>query len=646
MKKGKFFGALGIIIILMLTMVLIPASPVFGATATVYPTTGKVGDAITVFGTVFTASSPVEVIFSNQVSAAGGVIGTNVTNYVTLGIPTTDTSGTFTVSTTTFATSVVPTLINSVAVTAGIYYIYTAMLTGGTANVIQTVSTFTVVANPLITLDTASGTAGSSVTVTGTGFPASTALVFTFDSTTTLTVTSGVAATTTTGTFTSTVTVPSTAAAGVHTLTAAAGTTTAPAATYTITATPSLDALSPTSGVPGTSVLITGANFPASTQVTVKFDSITLSLISGSSTLATGQVQSTITIPTDATSGAHTITVTAGSTSQTATFTVSVRTATLGELTPDSGTAGTSVTVTGINFPASTALVFTFDSATLTPKSGDAVSKAAGTFSTVLTVPLTAAAGAHTITVTAGTGTDSATFTVTAPAQSINISTLTGAVSAPVAISGNGFLANSTITISYDGTKITDTLSNASGGFITSAFTVPASKGGAHTITISDGTNTSSQTFTVETTPPDIPLPMAPGMGGVLKSPYPFQWKPVTDPSAPVTYDLQVGTSSNFEANSILIDKTGLTATAGESLVTYDLSDAEVLRVPPGVTYYWRERAEDAASNPSQWTSAGSFTVTKPFKFTGMPLYLTMAGAAIVIFFIGFFIGRKSAFNF
>jgi hypothetical protein len=79
----------------------------------------------------------------------------------------------------------------------------------------------------------------------------------------------------------------------------------------------------------------------------------------------------------------------------------------------------------------------------------------------------------------------------------------------------------------------------------------------------------------------------------------------------------------------------------------YTLTELEAaLLSNSAVNYYWRESATDAAQNQSSWTGAGAFTVTQPLKFTGWPMYATMAGIAVVAFFIGLLLGRKTAFSY
>src|SRR4030042_3397880 len=261
MKYRKILRIFGIALVLSLLFTLVLAPPASAALVlTPLPNSGMIGAQITAYGTGFSASSAVAVYFSKQYFATplGKIINTDVTVYKTLFIiNSVDTTTTFT------QTFTVPSVMDSggnVAVTPGTYYLYVCVLNSTVPNTIQTYATFTVIGNPTIALSPTTGAAGSSVTVTGTGYPASTPLVFTFDTTTTLTPTSGQSTTSTTGAFTSAVTIPSTATTGTHIVTAAAGTST-DSETFTVTATATLAPPSPATGPPGTAVMISGAHF-------------------------------------------------------------------------------------------------------------------------------------------------------------------------------------------------------------------------------------------------------------------------------------------------------------------------------------------------------------------------------------------------
>jgi hypothetical protein len=647
MKHIKIYRTLGVLIILSLLLMVLPVTPVYAQySITPSPAAGGVGDLITVNGSFPDSISAyfVKIYFSSNNVAVGDLISTATTREYVCGqeVPT-DTNLLADNVTLTFN---VPVALNdgSVAqdVTSGTYYIYATVITT-MESPIRAKATFTLSA-PTIDISPASGYAGTTnVQVIGSNFPASTILQIKFDSTV-IAITSGHTSTLSTGLFLSYINIPSTATVGAHTITATAGTTTA-SATFTVTASPSIT-LIPTTGSAGTSITVIGANFLSNKVLSIKFDSTVISISSGDvATSSGGGFTSTITIPATATVGTHTITATADTATASATFTVTGISATLNTPNPTSGPPGTSITISGTGFAASTALVFKFGTTTVTP-TGSTQTGSDGSFSSAITVPSGTAAGTYTITVTAGATSGTATFTVTqsgttTPPTStlpLSIDQEDGDyVGGTISIGASGFLPNSAVTVTIDGTEIAEKDTDAS-GFVVITFKVPSIQYGEHTVIATDGTNIASANFSIESTPPSVPVPLSPAMGEAIDSPASFDWESVTDISAPVTYNLQIATSDTFAPESIVIDKTGIT-TSG-----YTLTEAEQLKLSAEVNYYWREKAVDAAFNESIWTGANEFTMIQPFEFTGWPLYLTISLGGLVLFLLGLWVGRRTAF--
>ena len=206
-------------------------------------------------------------------------------------------------------------------------------------------------------------------------------------------------------------------------------------------------------------------------------------------------------------------------------------------------------------------------------------------------------------------------------------------------VGGSGFTPDANISVKYDDKEIATGKAGANGTFMSSIFNVPPGKHGEHSITASDGTHTSKITFTVESVPPRVPQPEKPEMGVKVKAPVTFAWASVTDNSSPVSYNLQVASASDFSASSIVLDKPAL------SKSEYILTEAEELKLAgQESSFFWRVKAVDAALNESDWTGAGQFSVAKPFKFTGWPLYLAIGVGVVLIFLFGFWMGRRTAF--
>ncbi len=653
MKHIKIYRILGILVIFSLLLMVLPVIPAYAAfSVTLTPTSGRIGDTVTAFASFTDSASErfAKVYFSpNNVAIGSSISSASTYEYVCgYDVPNDDDALADNVTLTfTVPTTMVDGAIDA-NVTSGTYYAYLTYLTSAGEGNILAKATFTVTAATLDPLSPTSGPAGTSVLVTGSNFAPSTALVIQFD-TTTIPIDSGHTSTLSTGLFLSYITIPSTATIGAHTVTVTAGTTSA-STTFTVTASPTLDTPSPSSGPPGTAVTIIGSNFPASTALTFQFDTTAIVPTSGdAATRSTGLFVSIITIPSSAAAGAHSITATAGGASASTTFTVTgVATPTLDALSSTSGPPGTSIAISGTGFAASTALVFQFGTTTVTP-TGNTQTDSNGSFSSIIVVPAGTAAGTYTITVTAGTTSDTATFTVTESGTTTPPTTTPATlplsidqeegdfVGGTISIGASGFIPNSTVTVTIDGEEITQKDTDAS-GFVVITFKVPAIQYGEHTVIATDGTNIASANFSIESTAPNVPQPLSPAMSEAISSPAFFDWEDVTDVSAPVTYNLQIATADTFEPDTIVLDLTGITTS------DYTLTEAEQLKLSAEVTYYWREKAVDAADNESIWTGAGEFTMVKPFEFAGWPLYLTIGLGGLVLFLLGLWVGRRTAF--
>jgi hypothetical protein len=680
MKNRKFVSILGLAIIFSLLLAVVPALPALAyGNLSLSPATGPVDTTVYISGDTFTHSSATveyyaEIYFSDENKALGTNINT-VLNYSLVSDMEVliDTTGVFDGS------FQVPSQLSTTgdAVTTGTYYVYITYTTYNTTSgdtttfsTIQGKDTFTVTGSgTLSALSPASGPAGTDVTISGTGFLASSVITFKYD-TTTLTPKSGSVITTSAGAFISVITIPTTATVGAHTISVKVGTPTA-TATFTVTASAALDPLSPTSGPAGTEVLITGGSFTPSAAILFKLDgTTTLTPKTGTDTAvrSSGSFISTVTIPANTAAGAHTITIyyatapTVGV--ATATFTVTAS-ASLSPLSPLTGPPGTDVTITGANFPANAAITFRLNTTTLTPKAGSLVTGSNGSFMTILTVPANTTNGAYLFTITAGGTTVTASFTVTGATTTTSSTTTTTTTTTPtsstttqppsgtilltggthaagsiITLIGMGFTAGLPVTFTFDA-ALMGQVNATSDGFAPISYTIPAGTSGNHTINASDGIKTGHLAFPVESTPPPTPQPLKPGLNALVKSPVTFSWLAVTDESLPVTYDLQISSDANFTAGTILIDKTKITA------VEYTLTPEELMKLSNAKTnYYWREKSVDGALNESAWSPTSAFTVSQPFKFEGTPLYITFAVIGVVLFLAGFLLGRRMAFSY
>jgi hypothetical protein len=211
-----------------------------------------------------------------------------------------------------------------------------------------------------------------------------------------------------------------------------------------------------------------------------------------------------------------------------------------------------------------------------------------------------------------------------------------GHVDMDLTVAGQGFAANEDVVIRYDGIQVTTATTNDKGGFDVS-FSVPESKYGEHQVTAGYAAdNAVSAIFIMESGPPDTPELISPsnkssvGFRGSITPT--FEWSEVSDDSG-VHYRLQISTSANFNASSVIVSVTDLTETS------YTLEEADAL---PYGTYYWIVQAVDGAENESDWTGAHSFRVGL------LPLWgliaAIAAGVVLLIILIRALVRRRSIY--
>jgi len=209
---------------------------------------------------------------------------------------------------------------------------------------------FSVPAVSITSLSVTSGAVGVPVTITGTNFGAS-------QGTGTVTF-NGVQAHATTWSNTSIVTSVPTGSSTGNVVVGASNGQASNGVSFAVTSNAAITALSPTAGVAGTAVTITGANF-GSTQgtSTVKFNGTAATPTSWSATSIV------VPVPTGATDGNVVVSV-GGIASNGVAFDA---TATIISLSPTSGVVGTVVTITGVNFGTTTGQVYFSGSSGATP---------------------------------------------------------------------------------------------------------------------------------------------------------------------------------------------------------------------------------------------------------------------------------------
>ncbi|MDB5133746.1 MAG: hypothetical protein JWP37_349 [Mucilaginibacter sp.] len=254
--------------------------------------------------------------------------------------------------------------------------------------------------------------------------------------------------------------------------------------TFNVTA-PTITSISPASGLPGSTVTVTGTNFPTS------YGSITATL--GSESVAANPYSSnqfSFTVPTDLSTGNYTFALQAGPNSITAPTKFTVIAPSISSFSPSTGPIGSQITLTGnfllgqyytVNFGSFTTSAYVSSSNTL-----------------VVSVPSGIPPGALKISIVIGGQTITApgSFTVTTPTIT-SFSPTTGVAGSQVTITGTGF--NS----AYYGTSVSFGTINAGIVSITTTsitVTVPSNTGnGAMKIIVNSAgqTVTSTNNFTV-----------------------------------------------------------------------------------------------------------------------------------------------------
>jgi len=231
-----------------------------------------------------------------------------------------------------------------------------------------------------------SGPDGSAVTIRGNGFMGTTDVMFkttsaTFDVVSNTRINA---------------TVPSGAQTGKISVTTPDGTASSTDDfVVTATADPSIDSFSPNSGPVGTSVKIDGTNFDGATAVKFHGTSATFTVDSS--------LRITADVPSGATTGPISVTTPDGTDTSTTNFTVTVPAPAISSFSPQSGTFGTSVTISGTALTGATSVKFDGTSATFTVESATRISA---------TVPDGATTGPIAVTTPSGTGTSSEDFTI------------------------------------------------------------------------------------------------------------------------------------------------------------------------------------------------------------------------------------------
>ena len=323
---------------------------------------------------------------------------------------------------------------------------------------------------PIITSFTpSSGVAGTSVTITGTGFTAASTVAFNNTSAASTTVNSDtqITAAAPNGVTTGTIAVTTVAGTGVS------------STSFTVIPQPAITSFTPTSGGAGKSVTITGTGFTGATQVTIGGASASFTINS--------DTQITAAVPSNASTGTITVTTGGGTATSSSNFTF-IPAPTVSSFTPASGGVTATVTITGTAFTGASLVSFNNTTANFTVNSDTQITA---------TVPSSATSGPIGVTTGGGTATSNSSFTVVAnaPPTISSFTPASGGVGTAVTISGNNL--KGAIQVAFNG---------ASAGFKFSGMKIIASvpanaSNGPISVTTPGGIGLSVTNFTFVATP-------------------------------------------------------------------------------------------------------------------------------------------------
>jgi len=327
------------------------------------------------------------------------------------------------------------------------------------------------------------------------------------------------------------------------------GLTTISGTSFTITAPPSdtpvISSFNPTSGPVGATVTIVGSNF--STNISnniVRFGTVQAAVISATAT------QLTVIVPAGATAQPIYVTVNGLTANTNTSFNVTIPPV-IASFNPASGPIGTTVTITGTNFSATSAenvVLFGTAQATVT---------AANATQLTVTVPNGATSQPIYVTVNGLTANSGTSFTVTIPPTITSFNSTSGPVGTTVTIVGSNFSTNISDNIVRFGTVQAAVISAT-----TTQLTVIVPSGATTQpiyVTVNGLTANTSTSFNV-TIPPVI-----------------ASFDPVSGPVG-TTVAIQ---GNNF--NTIPADNMVLFGTAQASVISATATQLTVI-VPPGAT--------------------------------------------------------------
>jgi len=598
---------------------------------------GKIGDWVKLHGEGFDPNQQISIYFSSDEAFAGDYIGNGVTAYEATGQVNTDAYGNF--AQYPFAISGELTHGGNIkAIYTGKCYIYATYYFG--EGLIEAVTNFTVL--PSLALYPEEGMSGTMVEITGEGLSGNQPITARYDGDK-VDITAGDTKTDITGHFTSTIIIP-TSTCGEHVVTFEDELGNRRNAIFLVK--PQVNA-EPASGATGTSVTVNGEGFSALGNITVTYGDSGRILSTGTSE-SDGLYNGTVIIP-ESPAGENTITVTDGTGNKAeAIFNMEPGIT----ITPVPASSGDSVEISGTGFVKADIITVTFDDSEVATIPESMQTDLYGSFKGSFTVPVVSTASDGSVHIIGAsdsitnTAEASLNLSIASPGAAIaaislsppNSITSPGYVGMELTVQGAAFIANSPVTITYGGEETLPiaTAATDEGGAFSTAFIIPQGNSGSYDVNATDGTNSATATFILESKSPPVPdfLSIDTTLNGQTITH--LDWKDATDPSG-VTYHLQAG--ADLEFTQILLEKTGLTDSA------YTMTKADRLKSGgKSYSYFWRVKAVDGASNESEWSFPETIQTEikyKPIDTIDIEKYLWIIMGVLVLVIIGTLVSKR-----
>lgn len=342
----------------------------------------------------------------------------------------------------------------------------------GSAQQPQLTVPFTVAA-PTLSLSATSLNAGGTLTVSGAGYPANATLAVKLDNAALGTVVSS-----SVGAISYGYTIPATTAAGQHQILVVdgAGHTLAMGMLTVNAVTPARIAVSPSTGIGGTNVTVTGAGFGNAETVRITLNGAQLT---AANTNAQGQFAVSVPLPQTLGAGAISLVATGDTSHTTASVAFNAVQAGL-SISPTSGVAGSRIAIAGRGFSGNERVAISVNGTLISALAADT----AGNFTAALTLPATVGTGTLTITATGESShkVAGASFSVTAAERiTLNVQgqqagkTVTIYSGGAFTLSGTGYGPNEVLTISVAGHELQVIRADSQGNFANVKVTIPSS---------------------------------------------------------------------------------------------------------------------------------------------------------------------------